>query len=425
MPTHEAAGGQTMWERAAIIAVGDEVLTGEVVNTNGSWMARELIRAGSRPLLQQCVGDDVEAITAAIRRALDAVDLVVLIGGLGPTPDDLTRLGAARALGRGIHRDPEVMAYIRARHRQGAGHEASIAQQSEIVDGAEVLLNPVGTAPGQLIRTGPQDRQAVALLPGPPGECRGVGALLLEQVRRATGRQVVRATWHCYDLTESELAHYLRPILTGLHPRAGLYTRPGVIDLRLEAEADAEATGLPPVVARAAAEAQALVPVPLYDDTWPIAPERLLGALRERGETLAVAESVSGGRLAAELTAVPGASDVLAEGVVVYTDAAKIRLGVPAGLLTEHGPVSQPVAEALAEAVRRRAGTDWGVGLTGWAGPGGGDEREPVGTYYCAVAGPDGVATKRRRTRMAREVVQQAAAETARFMLATRIHPHP
>lgn len=405
-----------MWEQSAIIAVGDEVLTGEVVNTNGSWLARELLVVGSRPMQQITVGDDVDAISGAISTALAQTDLVVLVGGLGPTPDDMTRQGAARALDREIAFDAEVAEQIRRRHRRGPGHEASIAQQSQILQGAEVLPNPVGTAPGQLIRIA---ERAVALLPGPPAECRGVAATLLTRVREATGRRVARMTWRCYDLTESEMAHHLGDLLRGLHPRAGLYTRPGAIELRLEAEATQDT--MPPIIARAAAEARSRLPVPLYDETLPSQPTALIQALAASGQTIALAESMTGGRLAMELITVPGASKVVMEGNVVYTDSAKVRIGCSPQLLAKFGAVSPETAEALAKAVRERTGADWGIAVTGFAGPDGGNEKDPVGTYYCAVAWANGVDVRRRRSRSGREVVQQAACETARFMLALNL----
>jgi nicotinamide-nucleotide amidase len=404
-----------MWERAAVIAVGDEVLTGEVVNTNGAWLASQLLRVGSRAVLQMAVGDDAVAIAGALRTARQVADLILFIGGLGPTPDDLTREAVADVLGVSLHLNQAVADRIRARHRRGPGHEASIRQQSQVLAGAEVIANDVGTAPGQLLRLG---TNAVALLPGPPAECRSVADHLWPHVEAATGRRVVRHTWRCYDLPESEMAHHLGDILTGIHPRAGIYTRPGVVELRLEAPAE-PGEGLPAIIARAGALARGRLPAPLYDDeALPTAPEALIAILASRRQTVAIAESLTGGLLSAQLTLIPGASEVVMEGNVVYTEAAKERLGCPAELVKMHGAVSQEVARALAEQARARAGTDWGVALTGFAGPGGGTDREPVGTYYCAVAGAGGTRVRRRSSRLGRAAVREAACETARFMLA-------
>jgi nicotinamide-nucleotide amidase len=229
---------------------------------------------------------------------------------------------------------------------------------------------------------------------------------------------VVRATWRCYELTESEFAHHLGDILTSPTPRAGVYVRPGVVELRLEVVIGQDADAAETLLAAAGSRARERLPVPVYDDSVPIAAPRLMEALAARGETLSIAESLTGGVLAAELTAVPGASTVVMEGQVVYTDEAKVRLGVDAALLEAQGAVSDAVARALAEASRRRTGATWGIGLTGFAGPSGGTATNPVGTYYCAVAGPHGTVVLRRRTRSGREVVRLAAAETARFLLA-------
>jgi nicotinamide-nucleotide amidase len=290
----------------------------------------------------------------------------------------------------------------------------AIERQSLVLEGAEILPNPAGTAAGQLVRDG---ARAVALLPGPPHECRATAAALWPAVALATGRRVWRLTWRCYDLTESEMAHYLGDLLTSEHWQAGLYVSPGVVELRLEAPS-ADAETMPAMLAEAAARARARVPAPLYDDSLPTAPEALVEYLRRRGETVALAESLTGGLLGAQLTAVPGASDVVLEGQVVYTDSAKVRLGVPSAVLRTHGAVSAAVAKQLAVLVRSRSGATWGIGLTGFAGPSGGTVEDPVGTYYCAVAGPRGVVVRRRRSQAARDVVRRAAAETARFLLA-------
>lgn len=411
-----------MWDSVVIAAVGDEVLTGEVINTNGAWLAQALLASGSRVVRQVLVPDDEEAIRDSLLEGWQRADLVVFVGGLGPTPDDRTRDGVAAALGLSMAVDPEVEHKIRIRHSQHAGSEASILRQSLVLQTATILPNRVGTAPGQLIV---RDDKAVALLPGPPWECRDVAETLLRAVERRTGKRVVRATWRCYELTESEFAHRLGDILTRDVPRAGVYVRPGVVELRLEAVLGSEAEAAERLLAETGDKARERIPVPLYDEAVPIAPARLIETLIARGETLAIAESLTGGVLLAELTAVPGASSVVLEGQVVYTDEAKVRLGVDPALLASEGAVSEAVARALAEAVRRRTGASWGIGLTGYAGPTGGTPTNPVGTYYCAVAGQHGTVVHRRRTRSGREVVRLAAAETARFLLARALTLEP
>ncbi len=405
-----------------IVAVGDEVLTGEVLNTNGAWLGQALLAAGSRVTQQVLVPDDEAAIRDTLLSAWQTADLVVLVGGLGPTPDDRTRDGVAAALGVGMAVDPLLEARIRLRHGRHPGSEASIRRQSLVLDTATVLPNRVGTAPGQLLLR--QDK-AVALLPGPPWECRDVAEGFLREVERRTGRRIVRATWRCYGLTESEFAHHLGDLLTSGSFRAGVYVRPGVVELRLEASLGDDAAEAMELLSRAGAEARSRVPVPLYDDQVPIEPARLIDALARRGETVSLAESLTGGLLAAELTDVPGASAVVLDGQVVYTDEAKVRLGIDRHLLAEAGAVSEPVARALAELSRQRSGATWGLGLTGYAGPSGGTTSDPVGTYYCAVAGQNGTVVHRRRTRSGREVVRLAAAETARFLLARELVTGP
>jgi nicotinamide-nucleotide amidase len=181
----------------------------------------------------------------------------------------------------------------------------------------------------------------------------------------------------------------------------------------------------PPELSAAGALARARVPAPLYDQSLPVSADDLVATLAERRETVALAESLTGGLLATQLTAVPGASQVVLEGQVVYTNDAKARLGLPPDFLCEKGAVSAEVARLLARRIRERAGSTWGVGLTGFAGPGGGTVDNPVGTYYCAVAGPEGVLVRRRQSGAARDVVRRAAAETARFLLAGAISAQP
>lgn len=403
-----------MWERVGIIAVGDEVLTGETVNTNGAWLAQQLLQAGSRAAWQLTVADDEGAIADAVRTGLRTVPLVVCVGGLGPTPDDCTRAGVAQALGIGLAPDAEWQAAIERRHGgAGASRAQSIAVQSQRLEGAALLENLVGTAPGQLV-TRPEG--AVALLPGPPAECRSVADALLARVERATGRRVVRHTWRVYDLTESEFAFRLGDLLTGATGlRTGVYVRPGVVEWRVEAVAGgAEAAQIPAW----RAEAERRAGVPLYGDEPSAAAAAVVAALAARGDSLAVAESLTGGLLASQLTAVPGASRVVLEGRVVYTEPAKVRLGVPAPLLSAHGAVSGHVALAMADAVRYLAGATWGLATTGYAGPGGGDRDHPVGTYYVGLTGPGVREVLQRRSRSDREWVRAAAAETARHLLA-------
>ncbi len=411
-----------MWETSAIVAVGDEVLTGEVLNTNGAFIGQALLAAGSRVTRQILVPDDEQAIRDTLLQAWESVDLVVMVGGLGPTPDDRTRNGVAAALGVEMAVDAELEARVRARHSSHPGSEDSIRRQSLVLDTAMVLPNNVGTAPGQLLI---RQEKAVALLPGPPWECRDVAESLMKEVERRTGRRIVRATWRCYGMAESEFAHHLGDLLTSPALRAGVYVRPGVVELRLEAALGDDAEKTRELLARAGALARARVPLPLYDDAVPITPKRLIEALALRGETLSLAESLTGGMLAAELTAIAGASSVVLDGQVVYTDEAKVRLGIDPRLLQTAGAVSEPVARSLAELSRLRAGATWGLGLTGYAGPSGGTKSDPVGTYYCAVAGPSGTVVHRRRTRSGREVVRLAAAETARFLLARELVTGP
>lgn len=375
--------------RAAILAVGNELLGSERVDTNSLQLAELLARYGVGLSEKAVVGDNLEAIAAAIARQASDNELVLVTGGLGPTQDDLTREGAARALGLDLIRRPEVVEEIgRKFARFGMEMPPVNAKQGDVLAGAEILANERGTAPGQLITVG---RTAVFLFPGVPTELEGIAAASLEPwlVERSSGERLERVVLKVACLPESTLEQRLQPFYERWGEEGvALLPSAGQVTIRLEAAGR-------PVERRAWLE-------PRSDALRELLGDRIFGevedatlegavavALEAGGLTVATAESCTGGLVAERLTRVPGSSSYYLGSVVTYADQAKTNvLGVQGELLQRHGAVSAEVAAAMADGVRRMFEADLGVAVTGIAGPGGGSELKPVGTVHVALHGP-------------------------------------
>jgi nicotinamide-nucleotide amidase len=380
----------------ACVAVGSELLGEDRLDSNSLAITRTLARYGVRVVEKRTIGDSVDRIAATIRELLDRVDVVVLTGGLGPTRDDVTREAVAQALDRELVHDPEVEDWVRQRYAEHGREMPEIARQmARVVPGARSLPNTRGAAQGMLIST---HGRLLAVLPGVPWEMEEMLRLELEPevaLWSAGDRRVAR-TLLLGGVYESEVEERIRP----LYDRFGrenvtILAKCGVVRIVLSAEG-AEASAL-----RRVTEMEAAFCELLGNDVAAVELSTLeavvLRELQRRGSTLAAAESCTGGLLSAMITDVPGASESFLGGVVTYSnDVKEKQVGVPHGLLVEHGAVSEPVARAMASGVRRELGADWGVGITGIAGPGGGTEEKPVGLVHWAVAGPTGVTAMHR-----------------------------
>lgn len=375
--------------RVEVVTVGTELLLGYTLDTNGADLGRALAGAGAEVVRRTSVPDRVEQIRAAVSEALSRTGFVITTGGLGPTDDDLTREAVAGLLGRRLLLDRAVLQQIEERFRRmGRTMSPANRRQAEVPEGATVLANPRGTAPGLWI----DDRdRTVVLLPGVPGELQGLLAdeVLPRLEPRAAGRVVRSRVLRTTGVAESALAERLRPLADALAPLtlAWLPSTDGV-DLRLTAWAldapDAEAR-----LSRAAQQLTGLLGANYYADGTGDLGAVVLDAMRAKRWHLAVAESCTGGMLGERLTAVPGASDVFVGGVIAYSDAVKReRLGVPAELLARHGAVSGEVAEAMADGAARECLAECAVAITGIAGPGGGSSEKPVGTVWLAARVP-------------------------------------
>jgi len=410
---------QTTPKQAEIIAIGSELLTPERVDTNSLIVTRHLNLLGVEVAAKHVIGDDRAHLTAAIRTALERSDILILIGGLGPTEDDVTRDAVAAALGRKLALSLEQEAILLEKFRRiNRAMAKNNLRQAYLIEGAEALANPHGSAPGQFLST---DRGAVALLPGPPRELAPmVENELLPRLKPVLPPQVIRVrTFRITGIGESDLDTLIAPVYTKYtNPATTVLSSPGDlwVHLRAQSDTEAEADALLREVGNPIVE---LLGDRLYseqpDDTLETVVARLL---RQRRATVATAESVTGGLLAGRLTDTAGSSDYFLAGYVTYTDEQKHQiLGVSNDLLARHSAVSEPVAAAMAQGARARSGATYGLSTTGYAGPSGGTEFDPVGTVYLGISGPDGERVIRARHGADRYRTRTLAAQGALDLL--------
>jgi competence/damage-inducible protein CinA-like protein len=403
-----APGSVEVGVRAGIVVTGTEVLSGRVRDRNGPWLAERLQELGVDLAHVTIVGDRVQDMEAALRfMARERIDLVLTSGGLGPTADDLTAEVVGRFQGRELVLDEALAERIEAivrpllQRRPNLDREAIVAgsrKQATVLEGATVL-EPVGTAPGLVVSPGESDGPTVVVLPGPPRELQPMWAAAVRtqalQAAIAGATSYEQRTLRLFGIPESEIAATLRVAqqdeieLDRLEVTTCLKHGELEVVTRYEPDAADVYEALERLVSERHADT-------LYSTDGATVDEQVAGMLRERKWTIAVAESCTGGELAARLTGPAGASEYVAGGAVVYANDAKVALaGVDPRLIAEHGAVSEPLARALAEGIRARLHTDVGVGVTGVAGPGGGTEQKPVGLVWLSVTGPDGAALTR------------------------------
>lgn len=382
--------------RATILTIGDELLIGQVVDTNSAWIAAKLNAAGIAVERRLSVGDRPEAIMTAMDEALAACDVVISTGGIGPTRDDITKEVAAALFGCELVHHPETYARVEQRlSTRGIPMNALNRTQALVPACAEVLPNDHGTAPGLwLERAG----HILVVLPGVPFEMEALmEAQVLPRLRvRGGSRGIVHRTMITARLPESMLAERIAGWEDALPESIKLAYLPyaGGVRLRLSAyDVDVVAVGRD-IDARFA-QLETLLKSHVVGYGEQSIERRVAELLAASGATLAVAESCTGGALAGRFTAIAGASEYFLAGVVAYSNAAKTAiLGVDAGLIEQHGAVSEPVARAMAEGVRRISGADYALATTGIAGPGGGTPAKPVGSVWIALATPAGTSAR-------------------------------
>lgn len=393
-----------------LLAVGSELTVGLRQDTNTLWLRRELQALHVRVVRVTSLPDQVRVIADEIGAACSRSSLVILTGGLGPTEDDRTLEALAAGLGRRRRVHPQARAWLEAAlpgRRRDVGQ--ALLRQVRLPVGARPLRNRRGTAPGLLLETG---RSLLVALPGVPDEMRGLwrDEVLPELATRLPAAARTRRRMVVGGLRESEVDGRVAPVCLRLGVELTILAGGGVVELHLEGEEKAMGSALQ--------ELRILLADDLVSSTGASLEETVLAAARSRGGDLAVAESCTGGRVAARLTSVPGASDVFLGSLVVYSDDMKRRfLGVPEAVLRQHGAVSGQTARAMVEGLRRRTGCRWGVAVTGIAGPHGSRRGKPVGSVWFAAAGPEGVVSSRCRLPGGRERVQDDAAGMALDLL--------
>jgi nicotinamide-nucleotide amidase len=409
-------------KRASIVSIGNELLSGETVNSNAAHLGAELLTIGIPVISTYAVGDEIDSIVRALNRACTDADVVVVTGGLGPTDDDLTRQAMANFLGVELQLHDDLLEKIQ---RFFAGRDVPMPErnkiQAYIPAGAEALPN-IGTAPG--IRAESKGKLLFAL-PGVPMEMERMFAeSVLPELRALAGGQAVAVRkLKCFGAGESAIADLLGDMMQrGRNPLVNCTVSSGVVTLYIVASAQ----NTQKAEQMAATDERTLRSV-LGELVYGTADQTLAEVVGEelarQGKTVAVAESCTGGLVAKLLTDVPGASRYFTHGWITYSNEAKIgELGVPAELIERYGAVSEQVAQRMAQGARRKAGTDFAIGITGIAGPTGGTEQKPVGLVYISIDSGTGCQTKRCLFSHDRRSMRLRAAQTALNMLRLRLN---
>jgi nicotinamide-nucleotide amidase len=377
---------------AEIICVGTELLLGEILNSNAQYLAQQLAQLGIPHFYQTVVGDNPERLQKVLAIAAGRSNLIITTGGLGPTPDDLTTEAIADFFAVPLVERPEIWADIQQKFAYiGKKIPENNRKQALLPEGADILPNPVGSAPGMIWQ--PRPTLLILTFPGVPFELHAMWEATVPDLLRSLGW--LQSTFHSRELlyfgiSESALAESVNHLFDLSNPTVAPYASYGQARLRITARASTATEALE-LIAPVEAEILQLTGEHCFgkdDDTL----ASVVGQyLRQNKQTLAVAESCTGGWLGESITEVPGSSDYFLGGIISYSNAVKIeQLGVSDTDLTEYGAVSEIVARQMAQGVKQKLHSDWGISITGIAGPDGGSETKPVGLVYIGIADPDG-----------------------------------
>lgn len=400
-----------------IVSIGTELLLGQIVDTNAAWLSARLAEVGVGVYRRTTVGDNLPRIVAALREALERADGVITIGGLGPTDDDLTREALASVLGEPLVLDEGEAARLReffaARGR--TANERQLRQALRPAN-AQPIPNPNGTAPGLYVEW---NGKLIFALPGPPNEFQPMATdAVLPRLAGRTGGRVIRSrVLRLCGIGESDAEAQLSDLIHSENPTLAPLAKLGEVHFRITARADS-----PDAAEQMIAQMEYAVRERLgafifgVDETT--LEQAVVQSLIEAGQSLAVAESCTGGLLGHRITSVSGSSEVFLGGVISYSNALKeALLGVPRSVLETHGAVSEPTARAMAEGVRQRLGSWWGVGVTGIAGPSGGTPEKPVGLVYIGVSDPTATVVRSQVFPGDRATVKHRATQCALWLL--------
>ena len=407
---------------AEIIAVGSELLTPHRQDTNSLYLTEKLNELGVEVRFKSIVGDDREGLIAAAKLAMKRSEITIFIGGLGPTEDDLTREAVAEALGLKLKRDAEILAKLEERFaKRGLKMSANNLKQADILSSATVLPNPMGTAPGQWI-SGKYDGQEriLMLLPGPPYELKALfDAECIPRLRvKVPPQHIAARVLKIALMPESQVDARVSPIYKAYTDvETSILAGGGEIQLhfrcRKEAQAEAEAR-----VEELVGKVEDELGDAIFSRKGETLEQIVSYLLQMRGMTLAVAESCTGGLLAERITSLSGSSRYFLGGAVVYSNELKTQFAnVPKALIDKRGAVSREVAAAMAEGIRKRCLSSYGVGITGVAGPTGGTEQKPVGLVYVALAGDEGTQVVERNFPGDRKRIRTFATQQALEMI--------
>ena len=408
--------------RAEVVSVGTELLLGQIVDTDAAYLARALSELGISLYRRTTVGDNMDRLMAALRQALSDADIVLTIGGLGPTMDDITRDGLAAAMGDTLRPDETIAERLREFFRsRGLPVLESNLRQAMVPTQGRAIENPHGTAPGLLFE---KDGKVGIALPGPPNEfIPMVDNHVVPYLRRKTGNvgTIRSLVLRIAGVGESAVEDRVKDLMLDSNPTVAPYAKVGEVHLRVTARADS-AEEADRLIAERAALVRERLGEALYGENDDPLEKAVVDLLKARGQTVATAESCTGGLVAQRITDVAGSSAVFPGGVVAYSNEAKSDLvAVPAERIARVGAVSPEVAEALAEGARRRFGATFGIGVTGIAGPDGGTPEKPVGLVYLAVAYPGGCEVDKANFIGSRQIVRHRASQTVLNMLRLRI----
>jgi nicotinamide-nucleotide amidase len=401
----------------AVLCIGTELTRGELLNTNATWLSESLTSLGFEVVEDVVVDDDRSRIIATLERLGRSVEIIVSTGGLGPTTDDLTTEAAAHALGVELLRHEPSIEHIRRRfERAGRVMSETNAKQADFPVGAEVLANPIGTAPGFSIKIG---KATAFFMPGVPREMeRMFEEQVTPRIRALAPNDAYQIRLRTFGLPESVVGERLAGIeqsFTGI--TLGYRAHFPEIDVKVLSRADSYGAARD-TCEKVAAEVRHRLGEHVYGEAEETFAGTIGRVLRRRGFTLAIAESCTGGLVGHMITREPGASDFLLVDAVTYANSAKSRfLGVNEDVIRGHGAVSPEVAASMAEGVRRASGADVGLSLTGIAGPSGGSEAKPVGTVFIAVAGPGGTTVRESLFHGDRHQIQTLAAYAGLLMV--------
>jgi nicotinamide-nucleotide amidase len=409
-------------KRASIVSIGNELLTGQTISTNASYLSEKLLSIGIPAVSSYIIGDDINSIVRVLKLASDDADVVIATGGLGPTDDDVTRQALAEFLGAELQLQRELLQKIRdffaSRNRQMPQKNI---RQAYIPAGAEALANNLGTAPGIIAET---NRKLLVALPGVPSEMQQMfEESVLPKLRRLAGEQtIVVRKLRCFGAGESNIAALLGNLMQrDRNPLVNCTAEHGVITLHIIATAK-DKLKAQQMSDKDEEQLRGILAELVYGTGEQTLGELVGEKLAQQNKTIAVAESCTGGTLAKLITDVPGASGYFTHGWVTYSNSAKIsELGVSADLIERHGAVSEQVAEAMAKGARKKAGTDFAIGITGIAGPSGGTEQKPVGLVYISVDSDSGCETEKFMFSHDRSSVRLRTALTALNMLRLKL----